>query len=575
MTDAQAAARHQQQLEELCVAAIRALSLQRDLHFRGRRLHQGRRRLPLWAPHLHPSLEHDDFASFRGAADGLALRLRFSNEPLQQSLLAPEPLRQMLMQMLEQFRVESLAGEQWGGVRRNLRHRFERWALGFHDQGLTESVRGLLLFTVALVAHARITGQPVPEALEDPIEGTRATWVPRIGSLLDALRRSRHDQAAFGRHARALADAVAGDLEAIGAGLDADDRSRRPEKDERTAFGVLMPLDDAEEGDAIGTVALGRSRTIEASAEGYRVYTTAYDRELRPAAQMRREQLDEFRSRLDARVAAMGVNPARLARELRQLLSRPGRDDWASAQEEGLIDGRRLSQLVVSPTERRLFRHERQEPVPDTALTVLIDCSGSMRQHIEGIAALVDLLARALDLAGIANEVLGFSTGAWSGGRAARDWQRAGRPAHPGRLAEVSHLVFKDAATPWRHARRDMAALLRPDLFREGVDGEALQWAARRLRSREEPRKWLIVVSDGCPMETATLQANDDHYLDHHLQQVAGAIETEGDIELAALGVGLDLSPYYGHCQAIELDAHLGRRIVQDLLTLLSRRSRR
>lgn len=575
MTQAQAAARHQQQLEELCVAAIRALSLQRDLHFRGRRLHQARRRLPLWAPHLHPSLEHDDFASFRGAADGLGLRLRFSDEALQRGLMPAEPLRQMLMQMLEQFRVESLAGGHWAGVRHNLQHRFEHWSLGFHAQGLTESVRGLALFTLAQVAHARITGWPVPEGVEDPIEGSRATLVPRVGGLLDALRRARHDQAAFARHARDLVDVVVGDLEAIGAGLDEAGSTRRPETDERTAFGVLMPLDEGDEGDAVGSVALGRSRTLSDSDDGYRVYTTAYDRELRPAALMRREQLDEFRSRLDARVAAMGVNPARLARELKALLSRPGRDDWASAQEEGLVDGRRLAQLVVSPTERRLFRMERQEPVPDSALTVLIDCSGSMRQHIEGIASLVDLLSRALDQAGITNEVLGFSTGAWSGGRAARDWLRAGRPSHPGRLAEVAHLVFKDAATPWRHARRDLAALLRPDLFREGVDGEALQWAARRLRSRDEPRKWLVVVSDGCPMETATQQANDEHYLDHHLQEVAGGIERQGDIELAALGVGLDLSPYYGHCQAIEPDAPLGRRIVQDLLTLLSRRSRR
>ena len=153
--------------------------------------------------------------------------------------------------------------------------------------------------------------------------------------------------------------------------------------------------------------------------------------------------------------------------------------------------------------------------------------------------------------------------------------QRAGRPRHPGRLAETAHLVFKDADTPWRHARHDIAALLRPDLFREGVDGEALAWAATRLRRRDESRKLLIVVSDGCPMEGATQQANDAQYLDHHLQQVAAEIESAGDIELAAVGVGLDLSPYYGRCQAIDLDAALGSRVFNEIVALISHRSRR
>jgi cobaltochelatase CobT len=198
-----------------------------------------------------------------------------------------------------------------------------------------------------------------------------------------------------------------------------------------------------------------------------------------------------------------------------------------------------------------------------------------MRQHIESIAMLVDVMARALEMAEVPCEVLGFSTGAWNGGRAMKDWQRAGRPPHPGRLNETTQLVFKEADTSWRHARRDIAALLRADQFREGVDGEALAWAATRLRTRSEPRKLLVAISDGCPMDGATQLANDAHYLDHHLQQVAGRIETDGDIELAAIGVGLDLSPYYGHCQAVDLDGGLGNALFQDLITLIGRRSRR
>lgn len=588
MSEGQAAARHQQRVEELCAAAIRALCGQPDLHFRARRLHRGRQRLPAFAPHLHPRIEDDDFGSFRGAADGLALRLRLSNDALHQRLAPAEPVRRMLFDMLEQFRVESLAAAGgpgategaagWPGVRRNLRHRFEQWTLDAHHRGLTDTARGLLLMTVAQMGRARVTAEPVVEAIEDRIEATRAGIGPLLGHGLGPLRRSRHDQADYARSALAVADAVARLLEASGDGQLLKQADSGHEHDERVAFGFLVQPDDEPEADPTATVVLGSSRVLLGSDSGYRVYTTAYDRVLHPAAHMRPAQLQEFRQRLDGLAAAQGLNLNRLARQLKAALSRPSRDDWASAQEEGVIDGRALAQLVASPTERRLFRQELQEPQADATVTFLIDCSGSMRQHVEHVALLVDVLARALDMAGVPNEILGFSTSAWHGGRALRDWKndsdqqrpRQGRPRHPGRVAELAHLIFKDADTGWRHGRRGIAALLRPDLFREGVDGEALAWSAQRLRTRSEARKLLVAVSDGCPMEAATQQANDEHYLDHHLQQVAGQIESDGDIELAALGVGLDLSPYYRRGHVLDLQHGVTDRLLREVVALLA-----
>ena len=73
MSDAQLRSRRQERIEQLCAAAIRAISGVGDVHFRGRRLHRGKRPLPLYAPHLSVSLDADDFASFRGAADGYGL----------------------------------------------------------------------------------------------------------------------------------------------------------------------------------------------------------------------------------------------------------------------------------------------------------------------------------------------------------------------------------------------------------------------------------------------------------------------------------------------------------------------
>jgi cobaltochelatase CobT len=284
--------------------------------------------------------------------------------------------------------------------------------------------------------------------------------------------------------------------------------------------------------------------------------------------------LAEQRERLDRRVAAQGVNVARLARELRALLAEPARDGWDGGQEEGHIDGRRLAQLIASPTERRLFRIEREEPIADCVVSVLIDCSGSMKEHIESVAVLFDVLLRALEQAGVASELLGFTTNAWNGGRAQRDWMRAGRPPHPGRLNEACHMVFKSASTSWRRARPNIGALLKADLFREGIDGEAVEWAMRRLLARDEERKLLIVVSDGSPMDSATQLANDAHYLDHHLKDVVARHEAMG-AEIYGVGVGLDLSPYYSRSHVLNLDTSSARVLFGELIAMIARPGRR
>ena len=574
MSEAQRQARHQQIVEELCAAAIRALAGDADLHFRARRLHRGRRALPLFAPHLHPSLETDDFGSFRGAADGLALRLLHSDAPLHERLRPDEPVERLVFELLEQIRVEALVPPGMPGVAGNLRHRFEAWSRSFHHSGLTDSARGLLLYTLAQICRARVTNEPVLDETEDLMEATRAALSPLIGHALARLRRDRHDQAAYAVRALGIARTIAQMLHADGSEPLGERRAGDEADAERAAFSLLMDL-DAQSSERFTSAVSGRSRVLEESADGYRVFTTAYDRELRAAALVRAELLREYREKLDARIAGQGVNVARLARELRALLAQPAYDGWDSAQEEGRIDGRRLAQLVSSPTERRLFRSERIEPIADCVVTWLIDCSGSMKEHVESVAMIVDIFARALEQAGVASEILGFTTGAWNGGRALRDWQRAGRPPHPGRLNEQCHLVFKDADTAWRRARPQIAALLKGDLFREGIDGEAVRWAHRRLRERPQARKLLLVVSDGSPMDSATNLANDAHYLDHHLVQEVQRIEQAGDVQVFGVGVGLDLSPYYSASLVLDLVGSTGNQVFRELLEMIAGRHRR
>ncbi|MEO7009129.1 MAG: cobalt chelatase [Caldimonas sp.] len=571
----QARARHQQQVEELCAASIRALAGETDLHFRGRRLHRGTQALPLYAPHLHPSLETDDYASFRGAADGLALRLARSDAELHRSLAPADAVERLLFDMLEQFRVEALAPSAMPGVAHNLRHRHDAWSLASHHAGLTDTARGLLIYTLAQVCRARVTGDPVVDETEDLLEATRAAIGPLIGHALAGLRRSRDDQAAYARHALEIALRIGAMLKAEAGAEDDETTQLDSELDAaRSVFGLIIEHDgDANERFALAVS--GTSRVLDSVGGGYRIYTTTYDREHLAASLARKEALTEYRERLDRRIAGQGINVAKLARELRALLAVPAHDGWDGGQEEGRIDGRRLAHLVASPTERRLFRSERIEPRADCALAFLVDCSGSMKQHIESVAVLLDVFVRALEQAGVASEILGYTTGAWNGGRAQRDWVRASRPAHPGRLNEAAHIVFKNADMPWRRARPSIAALLKSDLFREGIDGEAVDWACARLGARAEERKLLLVVSDGSPMDSATSLANDPHYLDQHLRSVVQRHEQAGAIEICGVGVGLDLSPYYRRSHVLDLAGAIGNAMFREVVELIAGRHRR
>ena len=560
--------RYQQQLDALCAATLRALTGQAQLHFRGRQLYRADRRLPSFAPHLHPQTHTDDARSCRGAADGVALRLRYSDSALHHRLQPALPLARMVFDLLEQFRCASLVPEHLPGVRSNMLHRFDAWSLAFVRARLHESAQGILLLTVAQICHSRVTAEPVNESLADLIEATRFGLAPRIGAALAGLRRSRQSQADYAEHALHIANTVAA-LVASEKEARAVPRQDIPEEDDEDAWLQLwVDFESSEEG-GFAVADAGRESS-EATFAPYRVFTTAYDKEVNASSLVRAEQLQTYRETLDQQIADAGISVALLARQLQALLAQPHNDDWDSGQESGRIDGRRLAQLIASPTERRLFRTEHQEPLAHCAVGFLVDCSGSMKQHMPALTILIDLLVRAMELAGVSSQVLGYTTLAWNGGRALRDWRKAGKPQDPGRLNELCHIVFKDNQTPWRRARRDIAALLKPELFRECIDGEALRWANQRLEQVTAERKILIVFSDGSPMDSATVLANDPNYLDRDLQTAATQIERAGRITLMGVGVGLDMSPYYQRNVVIDAAHFPLRRSLQDILKLLT-----
>ena len=557
--------RHHERVQELCAAAARALSGEPGLLFHGPRLYRRGALVQATAPHLYPAPE-EDFASFRGAADGLALRLLHSDPVLHRQGAPEDAVARLIFEMLEQFRVESLLPDHLPGVRHNLRHRHETWSAAFDGSGLTETHRGLLVYTTVQVCRARVMGEQVVEATEDLIEAPRFSLAHLIGTELAGLRRTRRDQAAYAVHARALAAKVSDLVHEPEADAEAGSRG-----DQGAEFSLWLEGDEAGETPPAG---VGTGRLQEEVQQGYRVFTAAYDREVVVAEWLTRPRLAGYRERLDELLAARGLHLARLVRALHALFATPTERGWDDAQEEGYVDGHRLSLLASSPAERRLFRTPRAEPASGTVVTLLVDCSGSMRQHHESVAMVVDTLSRALELAGISSEVLGFTTRAWNGGRALRDWRRGGRPAHPGRLNELHHLVFKDADTPWRRARPAIAGLLKEDLYREGVDGEAVEWACRRIEGRPEQRRVLLVFSDGSPMDSATNLTNAPHYLDQHLREVVAREEARGT-EILGVGVGLDLSPYYARSHVLDLEQGAGNDVFDEIIRMLAVHARR
>lgn len=557
--------RMQQKAESLSAVALRALTGRRQLHFEGGRLYDHQGRIPIHAPHLQLQPGVDTLQSYRGVVDAVALRLQLSDPQLHANLLPQEPVERMVFEWLEQLRVESLVPADLPGVRHNLISRYQTWSAAFLDSGATETSLGILLFALSQITWSRLMAHELPEHIQDLLEPTRAGLAPAIGTALAGIRRHRDDQRRYADYALQIAHDIAQRVQS--------EYEDTPGTKTLQRGGFTLSLDfEQDDGDAYATAHSGDS-VVFAEAQGrYRIFTQRYDKELDAAGLVRAPVLREYRQTLDRRVAQQGVNVARLTRALRAVLARSQRDGWLFGQEEGVIDGRRLAQLISSPAERRLFRQDQHVPVVDCAVSFLVDCSGSMKQYSISLALMMDIMVRALGQAGVATEVLGFTTLAWNGGRAHKDWFAAGKPEAPGRLNEACHLVFKDADISWRRGRAQLVAMMKPDLYKEGVDGEAVQWACGRLMARDSRRRILLVVSDGSPMDSATNLANDKFYLDNHLKSVIRQITLNQPVEILGLGVGLDLSPYYPRSLPIDLTHGLDNAVFDELLMLLAGR---
>ncbi len=558
-------------IERHCAAAIRALAGHPRAEFRRELLFDHDRGVNLMSPHLSLDVDTHSLVRCRGVADSMALRLVYTDLGLHRELLPEESVAAMVFDTLEQLRAESLAPAGLRGMRRNLDDAFNEWCRESRGTGLTENEVGLLIYAIIQIVRSRLTGQQQDEEVEGLIESTRFRLGPLIGEELKLLRSLRHDQRRYAEPALAIAHAAAEIARSLDGGIADDDAARARQR-------LMMPRQHGADERYVEAGSTG-SGTVEGTPgeDPYQVFTREFDREVRgvdvvPLAAKRRG----LREELDRLMQAQAVSVPRLAQRLRALFAAPELSGWNFGEDDGYLDGRRLSQLVANPAYTRVFRHRRPVPRSETVVSFLVDNSGSMkRQRHAAVAVLLDVYSRALDLAGVPNEILGFTTGGWTGGKSIESWRRHGSPADPGRLNDRLHVIYKDAATPWRRARESIAALMSTHHFREGLDGEALEWAAGRLRRQDAARRCLVMISDGAPMDSATSHHNPAGYLESHLARVAGRIERGGEIELAGIGIDLDLDDFYRNSLVLDLTGTLGNAEFRALERLYSRFARR
>jgi len=557
-----------------------------------------------------PGLEPRLVAEARGAADSAALRLRYHDGAVNAALSPADAEARGVFDALETARVEALGSRTMDGVRANL-DQFVEARLRSDAIGRARTAEEVPLATaVGLIARQRLTGAEPPASATAGLALVRAWIEEKAGPELDALALTIDDQRAFGDMARRLLEDLELEVAADPANQEPDeagedeageddgpDDSDDQDKDGGAEGGELEMRSDRTEqddggedqaerdselddGDASsgddGEQARGnaaRRNWLDEPAGDYSPYTTRYD-EITAASELcDEEELARLRAYLDLQMASLSGVVTRLANRLQRRLMAQQARSWDFDQEEGLLDAARLARVVASPSHSLSYKIERETEFRDTVVSLLIDNSGSMRGRPISIAAMCgDILARTLERCGVTSEILGFTTRAWKGGQSREAWLAEGRPANPGRLNDLRHIVYKRADEPYRHARKSLGLMMREGLLKENIDGEALLWAHRRLLARPEERRILMVISDGAPVDDSTASANGGTYLERHLRQVIGWIETKSSVELSAIGIGHDVTRYYSRAVTIMDAEQLGGALIEQLATLFERR---
>jgi cobaltochelatase CobT len=586
----------------------RALSGEREaeLSFTGEAPRQDGRAIKVPTPSR--TLPAEEVAEARGFADSFALRMRHHDNALHLKSAPKEPVARAVFDAVETARVEALGSRGYAGIAANLDSALDVKLRADPITRARNREEVPLSTAISLMVRERLTGRESPAAAALGMALIRDWIEERAGSDLDALALAIDDQQAFA----SLTSKLLQDLELTEGDLLPDEADEGGGEDEGTddqqqdgdeegesessqsegqaeARGEQRESDQGEEGDQQQSDAMedGDGEPGDEGEEGmmpvrpnrpwsdlppqfeYRAYTTQFDEVVAATDLCDAEELDRLRSYLDQQLLHLQGAVTKLANRLQRRLMAQQNRSWDFDQEEGILDAARLARIVVNPMLSLSYKSEKDTEFKDTVVTLLIDNSGSMRGRPISIAAIsADILARTLERVGVKTEILGFTTRAWKGGQSREKWLTDGRPAQPGRLNDVRHIVYKQADEPWRRAKKSLGLMMREGLLKENIDGEALLWAHQRLIGRSEDRKILMVISDGAPVDDSTLSVNSGSYLERHLRQVIGWIEQRSPVELVAIGIGHDVTRYYSRAVTIMDAEQLAGTMVEQLAAL-------
>ena len=559
-------------------------------------------------PQVSRRMTREEVLLARGTADALALRHRYHDLSTAARYTPPGPMARDLMEAMETARCEAVGARAMPGTAGNIDAKIAHEARRKGYGEIRDAADAPLATAAGYLIRHLATGRPLPAEAANVMELWRGFIEDRSGGTLENLGEVLSDQAAFARFARRVIDDL-GYGDKLGDDPDEmDDQSdeesaESDEQDQPDSTGE----DDSQEEEAEANpersqdqqqdqsqaqVEMDDQGDMEEADEqelpdgeapkepppapphsdadpGYKVFSTAHDEEIAAEDLAEAQELERLRAYLDQQLEPLKGAVSRLANKLQRRLQAQQNRSWEFDREEGILDAGRLARVVANPTTPLSFKVEKDTEFRDTVVTLLLDNSGSMRGRPISIAAIcADVLARTLERCGVKVEILGFTTKAWKGGKAREEWLAQGRPGQPGRLNDLRHIVYKSADAPWRRVRDNLGLMMKEGLLKENIDGEALEWAHRRMLARSEARKILMVISDGAPVDDSTLSVNPANYLEKHLRDVIAMVERRRGVELLAIGIGHDVTRYYQRAVTITDAEQLAGAITEQLAGL-------
>ena len=568
-------------------------------------------RLPL--PPQKLTREH--VVRMRGAADAAAMRLKHHNAAAHGRRMPFSKEAVDAYNAMEQARVEAVGALRFAGVGRNLGDAMEQrlTSEGYHmARTFFQVERGEAL---KVLIHNHLKSVPLGTTGRHVADILRTEFGTKLDKTLDELAENISDQKKSADILRRLIDTMAlekdnaqdmdreedssddsKDAAADKNEGDDDGQEDAPEQSQETGDAPSGPQDaqadgtEEQDGEGEGQPVMASDDEDEAdgkqarpraghnqpgASDRYTVYTTRFDQVEDAANLCDPEEMARLRLQLDRQLAHLQGVVSRLANRLQRKLMAQQQRSWEFDLEEGLLDAGRLARVVTNPTASLSFKREKETQFRDTVVSLLIDNSGSMRGRPITIAAMTaDLLARTLERCGVKVEILGFTTSQWKGGQSRRLWSESGKPANPGRLNDLRHIIYKAADMPWRRARRNLGLMLREGILKENIDGEALAWAHNRLAARGEQRRILMVISDGAPVDDSTLSVNPGNYLEQHLRDVIAFIENNSEVQLVAIGIGHDVTRHYRRAVTLMDADELGGAVMSQLTDLFDEDNR-